>query len=209
MERADRVWSWVATAEEREDRRRHASRLVGRQLRSVRYVDIDYQRERWADGVDGPRLIKDARDWRQPPWRRQESCHCIDFGVEIETTDGRVFTVTWDPPGMQEGLGIREIAAVGYVCREDADVAVWDVTARSRWNRFLRRDITEVVLHYRPWTEEGGFWCPRITLRFGGADVELLLAEADYRTGELRPSANAVAVLFAPDQLPAWHQTEF
>ncbi|MGH9260201.1 MAG: hypothetical protein ACRD08_09960, partial [Acidimicrobiales bacterium] len=116
------------------------------------------------------------------------------------------FTVTWDPPGVQEGIGLRQVPALGYACTEDAGFSVWDVTRRSRWHRFLRRDITEVVLHYQPWSEDGGFWCPRITVRFGTSDVEFLLAEGS--NGAIRPSADNVVVLFAQHHLPTWLQPE-
>jgi hypothetical protein len=81
-------------------------------------------------------------------------------------------------------------------------VAIWDVTRRGRWHPYLRREVTDVVMHYRPWWEDE-VWCSRITLGFGASKVELVLAEAD-RDGQIRPSSDNVAVVFDGARLPGW-----
>ncbi|HEV7759034.1 MAG TPA: hypothetical protein VGO78_08590, partial [Acidimicrobiales bacterium] len=180
----------------------HANRLVGCRLGAVRYFDIDYERDVRAAGHEGPRRIESNGEWRRPFWR-YDGLDSVDFAVEISTTDDRTFTVTWEPLGFQEGIGIREVAALGYACAEDSPVAVWDVTRRGRWHPYLRRDITRVTLHYLPWDEPEAAWCPRISLGIGTSTIELLLADADP-SGALRPSADNVAVLFPPTPLPDW-----
>lgn len=201
-------WSWPTTEAGRKEARRHANRLVGQQIRTVRYVDIDYWREQRADGFVGPRVIDDNDEWGEPAWR-YDTFDSIDFAVEIETTEGRFFTVTWGPPANDEGLELRETRAIARACGDDASAAVWDVTRRSRWRAYLRRDVTEVVLHFRPWwTKEvdagqDDFWCPRITIVFGATAAEFLLADAD-RKGQIGPSSDNVAVVFDPANLPTW-----
>lgn len=203
----ERVWSWVRSREEQEERVRHARMLVGLRLAAVRYFDIDYFREEIAANQAGPREITDDAEWRDPIW----SCpgfDSADYGIELEMLGGRVFSVTWDPPGMREGIGMREVPLRGTGVRVDADVAVGDVSQRSEWRRFIGAEVTDVGLHYLPW-ENGhlsGFWCPRISLLFGIAHVQLLLGEGGPE-GQLRPSADNVAVLFDPVELPAWEQS--
>lgn len=48
----------------------------------------------------------------------------VDFGIELETETGSVFSLTWDPPGDHEGIGLRNVAMLGHGVRDDADVAV-------------------------------------------------------------------------------------
>jgi hypothetical protein len=200
-----RPWSWVATGQERDERVEHARRLVGLRLQAVRYVDIDYFREDVAAGHAGPRPVT-AAEWRAPVWRCA-GFDSVDYGVELQMQGGRVFSMTWDPPGMREGIGLRELPLLGTGVRADADVAIWDVSERSGWAGLLGADVTDVRLHYTPWDDhDGGFWCPRITIRLGGAAVELLLGQAGP-DGQLEPAADNVAVLFDPARLPDWDQT--
>jgi hypothetical protein len=182
----------------------HARRLVGRELKSVRYYDIDYRREDWAAGRTGPRIILNQAEWSQPTWAYAD-CDSLDFGIDLEVTDGSVFSVTWDPPGQQEGLGLRQERLLDQAFRPDIWAAVWDVSSRSRWTPLVGRAVTDVQLHYLPWQPPEGFWCPRITLRFGAARVELCLGQGESGR-EVSPSADNVAVLFDPDALPGWMQ---
>ena len=59
LERSARVWSWAANDREVAERRKHADRLVGQQVVTVRYLTIDYQREELHPELvgSGPRLI--------------------------------------------------------------------------------------------------------------------------------------------------------
>jgi hypothetical protein len=64
---------------------------------------------------EGPRHIVDAGEWRNPTWR-YPGFDSVDFGVELETEPGSVFSVTWDPLGMYEGIGLREQPLLGTGC---------------------------------------------------------------------------------------------
>lgn len=175
-------------------------RVIGSAIDRVRYIDIDYERDQRAAGLIGPRVIVDDDEWSEPTWQFPD-CDSIDFGLELETRDGRLFSVTWDPPGLREGIGLREEPLLGTGVRVDGATAIWDVTNTSGWVHLLGRATSDVVLHCLPWGDPGGFWCPRITLRFPGATVELLLGEGGPNR-ELGPSADNVAVLFDPDAFP-------
>ncbi len=178
----ERVWSWVRSQGEQEERVRHASMLVGLRLAAVRYFDIDYFRDEIAANQAGPREITDDAEWRDPIWRCS-GFDSVDYGIELEMLGGRVFSLTWDPPGMCEGIGMREVPLRGTGVRVDADVAVWDVSQRSEWRRFIGAEVTDVGLNYLPWKDGhlSGFWCPGISLLFGIAHVELLLGDANQR----------------------------
>ena len=188
------------------ERVEHARRLIGSEIDRVRYINIDYERDQRAAGLIGPRVIVDDDEWSEPTWQFPD-CDSIDFGLELETRDGRLFSVTWDPPGLREGIGLREEPLLGTGVRVDGATAIWDVTNTSGWVHLLGRATSDVVLHYLPWGDPGGFWCPRITLRFPGATVELLLGEGGSNR-KLGPSADNVAVLFDPERLPDWEQAK-
>jgi hypothetical protein len=131
----------------------------------------------------------------------------MDYGLELMTDSGRIFSVTWDPPGDREGIGIDEAPLISSILRDDAEVAIWDVTHRSRWAELIDQEIVAVQPHYRPWDPKGGFWCSRITLRFRAVDVVLLLAQGSP-DGKIPPSADNVVVLFPPVPLPSWETAE-
>jgi len=192
---AKRIWSWVPTTEDREERLTHARRLVDLEVANVRYLNIDYSRWNLVPEHLGPRHIADAQEWLEPTWRYRD-CDSIDFGVELETKDHRVFSVTWDPPGDQEGLGIREQPLLGSALTADADVAVWDVTTHSGWPALTGRPMNDVTMHYENWGRPGeGFWCRHISVQIGTTGVEFLLAEGQV-DGSIGPSADNVAVMF-------------
>jgi hypothetical protein len=84
-------------------------------------------------------------------------------------------------------------------------VAVCGASRSRLWREVIGVDVTDVVTRYRPWSDAGGYWCSRITLFFGNRRVDLLLVEPD-RERRLAPSADHIAVVFAPTPLPEWER---
>ncbi|GAB4061973.1 hypothetical protein GCM10028777_00270 [Angustibacter speluncae] len=196
-----RPTSWAATEDEVRLRRDRSAALVGEVVADVRYWMLDHHREQLAPGAAGPREITDVGELARPTWAH-DGADAIDHGVEVATTSGRVLSLTWDPPGAREGIGVEETPMLGSAVRVDADVAVWPVLDRSpAWLGTGGAAVDAVELHYAPWPG-GGFWCPRITLVVGRRAIEVLLA--DVRDGVLQPSADDVAVLHPGTTLPAW-----
>ncbi len=201
----ERQWSWAPDRAGVEERLNVASRLNGSRLRAVRYFDIDYGRGTLAPHWRGPRQVVDEDEWKDPSWRFPD-CDSIDYGLELETESGRIFSVTWDSPGEREGVGIDEVPLIGSGFQDDADVAVWDVRDRSRWHGFIGQEIVAVQPRYRSWPPSG-FWCSRIAVQFSQGCVELLLAQ-EHPGGEIEPAGDNVAVLFPPTPLPYWERDE-
>lgn len=194
-------WSWVATDDLVAERREHARRLAGSRLSVVSYVLIDYNQLDRPDRSRGPRPVADPAELASPAWRC-ETFDWADHAVEFTTAAGRVFTSSWDTPGCHEGIWIRETPARESAYANDANVAVWDVSRAGRWDSFIGLEITDVVLHYRPWPG-GGHWCSRITVALGDRLVHLLLGDADAEQ-QLVPSSDNIAVVFSPRPLPNW-----
>jgi hypothetical protein len=195
-------WSWVPSLEVVKERRQHARRLVGLQLAAVRYCQIDYAMLDRPEGQEGPRQVVNAAEWQEPSFR-YESGDCADYGVELETRCGRLFTVSWDSPRQHEGLWLRELPLIGEAVSAEANTAIWEVSRAGRWDQFIGQEIFDAQLHYRPWAPNDGYWCAHVTLIIDGSDVQLLggQAEAGQR---LAPSADNVAVIFPPAALPEW-----
>ena len=194
MERRIR-WSWAETEEEANDFRAEAKGLVGQSLASVAYFLIDYEADDHRKGAVGPRHISSATELADPYWRHP-SCDTVDFAVQLTTAAGQVFTVSWENPGRIEGIGIREVSAVGHALIETADAAVWDVTSDSTWSDLIGGLIEHVHLEYDSWDEHSSAqWCKEIALRIGGADVSLQLAEGEFGTDRVVPSADNIAVI--------------
>lgn len=146
---ADRVWSWAASKAEADARRQEALFLVGQRLTAVRYFTLDYRRfELRPDLVDrGPRLVEADSEWDVPTWS-YNGFDAMDYGLEVTTDSGTVFSLTWDPPGECEGIGLQPEPMLGSAVRSDADVAIWDVTHRAAsWVPVIHRRITGIDLH--------------------------------------------------------------
>ena len=202
--RPEQPSSWVPSMGEVEQRRQDARRLVGSKIECVRYVDIDYRQTERPDGALGPRAIVDSDEWAEPTWL-YSSCHSLDYGVELELSTTDSVSVTWQPPGLHEGLVLHR-GAIGTVLRPDANVAVWDVSTRPEWAEVLTEAITGVDLHYKAWgpTVDDGFWYSRITLSMGVTPIDFILGEGRPDTDEVARSADNVAVLFPGQPLPEW-----
>ena len=168
----------------------------------VRYLDLDYRG--WDLGYRDQstrRVITDSAEWEEPTWDAG-TFHHADFGVELVIDDGTSWAVTWDVPARTESLVVRPGLAGGAG-------ALWDVTARDPWRRCIRSPITGVELRYHPWGERsGGFWCSRVSLSFGDLRVEVLLGDREPQAGLLVPSADNVAILLDPEELPEWERTD-
>jgi hypothetical protein len=167
----------------------------------VSYVLIAFGRLDQPTGSRGPRLVSDPQDLASPAWR-YGTFDCADYAVEVTTEAGRVFTVSWDSPGYHTGVWLREVPARGSAYVADADVAVWDVSRAWRWDSFIGAEVTDVILHYRHWVDDG-YECSWISVAFGDRSVELLLADTDANQ-LLVPSGDNIAVLFPPEPLPQW-----
>lgn len=156
------------------------------------------------DLVDrGPRLIEADSEWDDPTWR-YTGFDAMDYGLEVTTDSGTTFSLTWDPPGEYEGIGLQRQPMLGSAVRSDADVAIWDVTHRAvSWVPMIHRRITGIDLHYVPWdADSGSLWCPHITFHSEGGDVHVVMADSD--DWRMVPSANNVAVLHPGKPLPKW-----
>jgi hypothetical protein len=201
----ERGWSWAASGAEAASRRQEAEGLVGQRIRTIRYVTIDYRREELhPDLIDGgPRTIHAASEWNEPTWA-YDAFDAMDYGLEVVTEAGATFSVTWDPPGEREGIGLQPVPLLGGAVRSDADVAIWELDGRAlSWGHMVGRLVTGVQLHYIPWdAQRGTMWCPHITLHGERGGVEIVMGDSD--DGTLVGSADNVAVLHPGTPLPVW-----
>ena len=55
----------------------------------------------------------DAKDALDEPTWLYDGFDAIDYGLEIETDSGALFSLTWDPPGHHEGIGLRAYSSPG------------------------------------------------------------------------------------------------
>ena len=176
--------------------------FVAAELVAVRYLALDYTRIDMAPDHRGPRAITDPIEWVAPDWTHILG-DGVDYGVELDLSSGRTLAISWEPPGNHESLDLFAGKLIGSVLDDEPDVAVWEVTTRSRWSHLVGNAITAIDLHYVPWAPNDGYWCTRVTLEFGPTNVVLLLGDFTDE-GDLAPSANNVAVLFSPASLPEW-----
>ncbi|HEX7167784.1 MAG TPA: hypothetical protein VF230_12455 [Acidimicrobiales bacterium] len=185
--------SWAADEADRDAWIAFARALEGRRLATVRYLDIDYRRHDVAPDYDGLREITDEGQWAAPTFEFPGG-HTVDFGVELETDDGFVYSVTWTPPGDTEGLEVHHEALAGGALSDRPSAAVWDVSTRTTWRAFLGHVVTRVDVHYEPWDDAGAWWCMRLEFHVDGAGtVELSLAQGNP-DGTVEPSSDNVVV---------------
>lgn len=193
---------WVRSVDDVEEMRRAAGVVVGEELVGVRYLTIDYGRFEIAPTHRGPRFVTDLSEWFSPPWLCGPG-DSVDFGVELDLASGRALSVTWEAPGNHESLDVFPGRLIDSALYQSPDVAAWDVSSTPRWRQLVGHPITAVDLHFIPWAPDDGFWCTRVAFSFGTQSVVLMLGEI-AADGQIAPSADNVAVLFSPNELPAW-----
>ncbi|MET0524771.1 MAG: hypothetical protein ABWZ91_08225 [Nocardioides sp.] len=93
--------------------------LVGRELRRVRYVELQYE----APGWDAGRF------------------HTVDYGIEFELDDVGTWAVIWQQQGANETL-LSYRGLIRDELRPEADVSTWDVT--EVWQSELGRRVDRV-----------------------------------------------------------------
>jgi hypothetical protein len=182
---------WATTPEEHRDLERGAAGLVGTSLVAIRYFAIDYHRlenPRADDDFRGDRLVTAEDEWSAPHWR-QPGFDALDFGVELDTFGGSTFSSIWEQAGPNEGITLQR-----EPLRFVGSVAIWDVTARSRWTPFIGQEVDAVELFWHRPDRSAGLCCVAATLRFGGDAIHLALGDADDR-GNLVGSFDNVVVL--------------
>jgi hypothetical protein len=188
-------WSWAPDQRAAAAYQAEAERLVGEIVTKVRYFNIDYFALKSGRETDCAREIQSAEEWVDPTWA-YVSCDSVDFAVELMTQSDRFFTVSWESPGTREGIGLRELSALGNAVAEDHASAVWDVSDRSRWQQFVGGPVRNVKLKYEPWGHGKALWCTNITIAFDDGNVSFELAECSKSDPALVPSVDNIAVMF-------------
>lgn len=204
-EAVGRIWSWAESREYAQARQHEANGLIGQRVTEVAYFTLDYRRaELFPHLIDrGPRRIDSDEEWTRPTWL-YHGFDSVDFGVELHTEGGGTYSLTWDPPGMREGIGLQPVPMLGTAVAGEADLAIWSVSGRVlSWQRMAGAEIQAVDLHYLTWDERAGeLWCPRIALRGDFGTIEFIMG--DERDGMLVPSADNVAILHPGTTVPNW-----
>lgn len=189
----------VRTVDEMNDRVARAQAMVGACVVRTSYVTVDYARDERAPGAHGPRQVTDPAEWANLRWRGQ-GFDWVDHGVELELDDGRTFSVTWDTSTLADGVNIDQRPLIAPEVIDEADVAVWDVSADASWVRQIGRPITDVSLEY--FQQPTGlaadprtpvFWCHAVWVTFGAVSVEMSLGDADAE-GRAIPSSDTIMV---------------
>lgn len=187
-------YSWAGDEVERDEWVSFARGMEEMVLSQVRYHDIDYRRHEVAPHHSGHRVIDAEAEWAEPYWRFPGG-HTVDFGVELTDRSGRVWFVTWIPPGQIEGLALDDRPLVAEALDSRARVAIWDVSSQPEWQPLIGEQVTTVRVSYEPWDDAGAWWCRRLELDFPGASVVFLEAQGT-EDGTVEPSADNIVVQF-------------
>ena len=111
---------WASSSEERA-RIEAALRepLIGRELVAVRYVEMAYGQPGWDSGA----------------------FHSVDYGVELDTSDGATVAVGWEQAGHNETLRALQ-STVASRLRPGAQTSTWDLS--DAWRARFAGAVTGV-----------------------------------------------------------------
>lgn len=177
--------------------------LEGRTIESVSYITLDYARFD-EDGPPPPscRRVTHSRDYVDPVWR-YDTFDSVDFYIELTTDENLVFTIGWDRPQRREGLWIHEGSTGAEPFASWQPVAIWDASQSSQWTSVVGAIVESVEPRYRPWDQEGGFWCDLVTLTASGREVVTFLGDAGENQ-TMEPSPINLLAVSNPSLLPSW-----
>jgi hypothetical protein len=174
----------------------HARRLVGGRITGVRYFEIDYWRIARADSDEvqrGGRVVTSAEEWTEPSWRASD-CDSVDFGAELTTENGAVFSAVWVMADDNEGLSFRQEPLRPKRLEADGAFALWDVERAGRWSPFIVSPVKDVRLCWTRPFSSSDLCCHAIELLFDSGLVVLTLGE--QRSGEFSYASDNLAAVF-------------
>ena len=103
--------------------------MVGKQLQRVRYFEVDYASETICSlsPFDGDQL---------------------DYGCDLEMSDGTIFGIIWDGEFHQYGVGVFSAS----LAEQLTEPRRWDVTHSSGWTALIGQSIVKVTIYWS-WVE--------------------------------------------------------
>lgn len=107
--------------------------LIGKQLERVRYFEIRYE-------SDSPMYFVGSFPG-----------HLLDFGCDLEMSDGSVFGVIWDGEFFQYGVGVVNKSLADQL----GDSKVFDVSSDVNWACLIGQSIVNVKVYWS-WVQYEG-----------------------------------------------------
>jgi hypothetical protein len=157
------------------DFEQQARRLCGERIVRVRYSEIDY-----GDG--------------KPGWRHHFG-DVLDFGLELETSTGRIFHVIWDGRFFAYGLSLQE----GDLAKHVTSAAVWDVTEESRWAQVINQAVRDVAVYWSEVETDASVTCyPQDIALIFESGARVILSASQYLEDTDQPfgMSDEVTVIF-------------
>ncbi|MEM7020155.1 MAG: hypothetical protein AAF512_22785 [Pseudomonadota bacterium] len=153
--------------------------LIGKRIARVTYYELEY------DKVNTP-----CYEW--PPFPG----HLLDFGLDLELSDGSIHGFIWDTEYHQYGIGNTNCRLSSRLARWTS----WDATGLSQWSPFIDKTITHVDVYWS-WIEyKGHERCdyPQDTVLRFPESKSLYLSAADYKheSDKLFEASDNIAVIF-------------
>lgn len=172
---------WAADEEERSQLEEEAGEVVGRRLRTVRYLPMSGESAESNDDYD-----------------------VADMGLELEMDDGSTWSATWELSGREEGLRFWAGRLLSSY-RPDSDLAFEDVSGWPRWTPLIGQSITGCELLWdrylsdsaeERWESDWAYWT--VALQFeDGAHVYIARGDAtDAERRQWHPDVASVSVFF-------------
>lgn len=155
-----------------------AGALVGKCLHVVRYFEIQYE-------TDQPSYVNDSF-----------SGHLLDYGCDLELSDGSTVGFIWDGEYFQYGVGIYESSL-----KSEVKLAkVWDVTKEQNWENVVGKQISKTKVYWS-WAQSEGqekrYFPQDVELEFDdGSLVFFSASQYDEDTDTLCGASDDIAVMF-------------
>ncbi len=152
--------------------------LVGKRLRGVRYFEIQYD-------VEKPNYLNDSFPG-----------HLLDFGCDLEMSDGSIFGFIWDGEYFQYGVGILRSSL-----QDEVKVAkVWDVTKEQHWTDIVGNSVVKTRVYWSSVQDQGEekqFYPQDVELEFDDGSL-VFFSASQYRedTDTLWGMSDDIAVIF-------------
>ncbi len=155
--------------------------IRGKRLQNVRYFELQYGSDR--------------------PFYREElfQGHVLDFGCDLEMTDGSIFGIIWDDEFTQFGIGVYRQSLSDQL----NDPRVWLVTSEPHWAGLIGQVIENVSVYWS-WEQYAGHerqaYPQDIALEFdNGSRVFFSAAQFNSKSGQLWGTSDDIVVIFDED----------
>jgi hypothetical protein len=132
--------------------------------------------------------------------------HLLDFGCDLEMSNGSIFGIIWDGEYFQYGVGLVRESLANQLCESRC----WDVTDDKNWAHLIGKNIVKATVYWS-WvqykgTDEKTYFPQELELEFeSGSLLYFSASQYNEEKDSLWGMSDDIAVIFGRELAQKYH----